>query len=66
MNAMTSKIITRPSRSPAAKKAASKATLAERIKLPSGKTVTVGHAVEVATRAGILTKTGKLARFYAK
>jgi len=66
MNLMATKTTTKPSRAPAAKKGPSKAVLSERIQLPSGKTVTVGHAVEVATRAGILTRTGKLARFYAK
>jgi hypothetical protein len=45
-------------------KSATEASLAREITLPSGEVVTVGYAVDVAKRAGVLTRTGKPARFY--
>lgn len=48
----------------ASSKSATKASLAKKFTLPSGEVVTVGYAVEIAKRAGVLTKTGKPARFY--
>jgi hypothetical protein len=61
---MPSKSAPKPTHAKAQQKSASKADLAKKITLPSGKVVTVGYAVDVAKRAGVLTKTGKLARFY--
>jgi hypothetical protein len=54
----------KPMHEKAVSKSATKASLAKKITLPSGKVVTVGYAVDVAKRAGVLTKTGKPARFY--
>jgi hypothetical protein len=61
---MPSKSTTKPAHAKAKPASATKASLAKKITLPSGKIVTVGYAVDVAKRAGVLTKTGKPARFY--
>jgi len=61
---MSSKSTPKPAHAKVESKSATKASLAKKITLPSGKVVTVGYAIDVAKRAGVLTKTGKLARFY--
>jgi hypothetical protein len=60
---MPSKLL-KPVHGKAVSKSATKASLGQKITLPSGKVVTVGYAVDVAKRAGVLTRTGKPARFY--
>lgn len=65
MRLMATKPTTTSTRAKAAKKSATKVIYAKKIKLPSGRIVSVDRAVKVAKRAGILTQTGKLARFYA-
>lgn len=62
---MTLKSPAKPSHAKGSGRSASKTELKRKVTLPSGRVVTVGYAVEVARDAGIITKTGKVARFYA-